>query len=80
MARIGFRIAAREVSGEAVRVTVKMVTSDYDVTAGGGEGVMMTRLGTNELPVILNALRHDGELMSRDRQRGFDYVFPLVFD
>ena len=36
------------------------------------------QLGTNELPIILNAIKHS-ELMDSDVQRGFDYTldFPM---
>ena len=65
--KIGFIVEEREVHPNGVmKVSIRMLNSDKP------------QLGTNELPIILNAIKHS-ELMDSDVQRGFDYTldFPM---
>lgn len=79
MANINFKIAGKQVVGDAVKVSIRMLTPNLDTT--DVEGVIsMKRLTTDELPIILNAIRHDPSLMNTEVTEGFDYVFDLIFD
>ena len=79
MANINFKVAGKEVVGNAVKVSIRMLTRDLDTTDTVG-AVSMKELTTNELPIILNAIRHDQSLMNTEVTSGFDYVFDFIFD
>lgn len=76
--KIGFIVEGREVHDNGVvKVSIRMLNSDK------------AQLTTNELPIILNALKRS-QYMDGDTQVGFDYtldfamtegvVFPYVLD
>jgi hypothetical protein len=79
MANINFKIAGKQVVGDAVKVSIRMLTPNLDTTDVEG-AISMKRLTTDELPIILNAIRHDPSLMNTEVTEGFDYVFDLIFD
>ncbi len=68
-------VESKEVRGDFMRCTVRMLNSD------------MRPLMTNEIPILLNSLKHQGE---SNRWDGFDYTldfsmeagrgFPYFFD
>lgn len=66
--KIGFIIEDREVhQNGVVKVSIRMLNSDKP------------QLTTNELPIILNAIKHS-ELMDATVQRGFDYTLDFVIE
>lgn len=66
--KIGFIIEDREThQNGVVKVSIRMLNSDKP------------ELTTNELPLILNALKHS-ELMDSSVQRGFDYTLDFVIE
>ena len=76
--KIGFIVEGREVhSNGVVKLSIRMLNSDKP------------QLTTNELPIILNALKRS-QYMDSDQQVGFDYTldfamtegigFPYVLD
>ena len=66
--KIGFIIENREVHPNGVvKVSIRMLNSDKP------------QLTTNELPIILNAIKHS-ELMDANVQRGFDYTLDFVIE
>lgn len=66
--KIGFIIEDREVhQNGVVKVSIRMLNSDKP------------QLTTNELPIILNAIKHS-ELMNASVQRGFDYTLDFVIE
>ncbi len=78
MAKIGFIVQGREVlENGTIKVSVRMLNSSK------------SQLTTNELPIILNAIKNS-HLLKTDVHVGFDYVldfpmergigFPYVFD
>lgn len=79
MANISYKIVGKEVVGNAVKISISMLRHDLDVTDESGV-INMKNGTTNELPIILNAIRHNPSLMSRETQVGFDYTFDLIFD
>ena len=63
--KIGFIIENREVHANGVvKVSIRMLSSDKP------------QLTTNELPLILNAIKHS-ELMDAAAQKGFDYTLDF---
>jgi len=79
MANINYKVVGKEVVGDAVKISISLLRRDLDVTPPSG-AISMTELSTNELPIILNAIRHDPSLMRTDTTSGFDYAFDLIFD
>lgn len=79
MANINFKIAGKQVVGDAVKVSIRMLTSELDTEDVEG-AVSMKKLTTDELPIILNAIRHDPSLMNTTVTEGFDYTFDFIFD
>lgn len=66
--KIGFIIENREVHANGVvKVSIRMLNSDKP------------QLTTNELPIILNAIKHS-ELMDDTVQRGFDYTLDFEME
>lgn len=66
--KIGFIIEGKEIHDNGVvKVSVRMLNSDKP------------QLTTNELPLILNAIKHS-ELMDSDLQRGFDYTLDFAME
>ena len=66
--KIGFIIEGKEIHDNGVvKVSVRMLNSDKP------------QLTTNELPLILNAIKHS-ELMDSDLQRGFDYTLDFALE
>ena len=79
MANINYKVVGKEVVEDAVKISISLLRRDLDVTPQSG-AISMTELSTNELPIILNAIRHDEALMNTETQVGFDYVFDFIFD
>lgn len=66
--KIGFIIEDREVHANGVvKVSIRMLNSDKP------------QLTTNELPLILNAIKHS-ELMDDTVQMGFDYTLDFEME
>lgn len=66
--KIGFKVEGREVLDNGfVRVSISMLNSDKN------------QLTTNELPIILNTIKHTS-LLDTEAHVGFDYMldFPLA--
>lgn len=66
--KIGFVVEGKEVhQNGVVKVSIRMLNSDKP------------QLTTNELPLILNAIRHS-ELMESEVQKGFDYTLDFAME
>lgn len=79
MANINYKVVGKEVVEDAVKISISMLRRVLDETSQSG-AISMTELTTNELPIILNAIRHDESLMNTETQVGFDYIFDFIFD
>ena len=79
MANINYKVVGKQVVGDAVKISISMLRRKLDEAPVSG-AISMTELTTNELPIILNAIRHDETLMNTETQVGFDYVFDFIFD
>lgn len=68
MAKIGFIVQGREVlENGIVKVSVRMLNSTKP------------QLTTNELPIILNAIKHS-HLLDKSAHVGFDYTFDFPME
>lgn len=77
MEKIGWRIKEKSVENGVTRVSIALVNSNKTGTVNGTD---KGRLGCNELPYILHALKKSGYVAENKPLPDAHYGFPYTFD